>query len=251
MLAIKLMLNSHNIWKKQIIYNEPCTDISRLRLLQQQQKTNSQKDKNTMSDICKFIVTAIWNWCKSEFYNGETPPNIFFYEGGINSINPFSALVIKDENIVYGGVYKNFITTSVNSELLKTETRNLDNLLEILDKYASIYIDMNGSMAWYDEKMQEKFNIPEIQKKIKGVFVMGGVLNYSKVNTIGANPFLNRFSCATMNQLYHGENTKSFFNGIQKDKLFFVTNNEINANFNYSKPQIITYNDFENQMVLI
>lgn len=210
--------------------------------------TISQKDKDmsVMTLITKYIVDQIWKWCKSKYQSNSTnKPKIIFCLGGVNSFNPFSAEAIKDENMVYGPVCMDYYRTNVTTNFANAVKMSLegikDSVYSICDSYKSIYIDMNGSMAWYKQAFST-----ETKEKVKAVFVMGGVLNYSQVNTLGSNPFLNRLSCATMNQLYHGERTGNFFNDF-RDKLYFITNNEINNNFNYTNPSD-TYDLFTEQM---
>ncbi len=68
--------------------------------------------------------------------------------------------------------------------------------------------------------------------KIRGVFVMGGVLTDRTPVTIASIPNkLNRFSSATMNQLYHPQNTADFFAFLEQYKVntFVVTNNVVSA----------------------
>ena len=93
---------------------------------------------------------------------------------------------------------------------------------------------MNGSMAWYNGKMKVLFS-DNVKIKVRACVVMGGVEIDKGIETLSSVPkVLNRFSLATMNQLYHAGNTAKFFNDF-KEKLYFVTNNEINAKFNWSK----------------
>jgi hypothetical protein len=107
-------------------------------------------------------------------------------------------------------------------------------------------MDMNGSMAFYDET----FNTKVIQSGLlKSVFIMGGVLSNVPPDTLSIMPFLNRFSSATMNQLYAKEKTGQFFKDINtantknKINVYIISNNEINKNLTYAK------NDFKKKML--
>jgi hypothetical protein len=194
--------------------------------------------------ISYYIVNKYWELAVGK---SGTNSKLHFCIGGINEINPFSVNSIKNEYDVYGNiVYDDHFKTSKslfgkNNSGQSLVDKYLDTFIEVIQKftslnkvlatnYESIYIDMNGSMAWYEGNDMTVLN--DKADNVKGVFVMGGVLSYAQVNTLGANPFLNRLSCATMNQLYHPDNTKAFFDKFN-DKLFFITNNEINANFNF------------------
>jgi hypothetical protein len=193
---------------------------------------NIDVDMDTMSFITYRIVMEIWDWCASTFGGG---PELKFCKGGINSVNPFSVNQIKNEFEVYGPVIANSL---LETDKLKTAISdyfteiNANKIVDICKNAKNIYIDMNGSMAWYNAIIRNEFENKELKDKVQGVFVMGGVLSYSQVNTMGAGPTLNRLSCATMNQLYHAKNTGAFFK-TYNDKLYFITNNEINANFTY------------------
>jgi hypothetical protein len=68
--------------------------------------------------------------------------------------------------------------------------------------------------------------------KIKGVFVMGGVYSDEKPVTLPSIPgVLNRFSSATMNQLYHPQGSAQFFAFLDQHKhkipIFVITNNVV------------------------
>ena len=200
--------------------------------IKKKHENNIDVDMDMMSFITYRIVMEIWDWCVQIHGSG---PKLKFCKGGINSVNPFSVKQIKNEFEVYGQVIANSL-----QEPLKLKTAitnyfteiNTNTIVDICQNAKYIYIDMNGSMAWYNAIIQQEFENKELKDKVQGVFVMGGVLSYSQVNTMGAGPTLNRLSCATMNQLYHAKNTGAFFK-TYNDKLYFITNNEINANFTY------------------
>ena len=221
-------------------------------------KNNLYRDKMMLTFITKYIIDKIWSWCDDMFANvAGDKPELKFCIGGTNKFNPFSAGSVKDEIKVYGDVVYKSIMGNFQNEFAITraysETMSISKLLKlntILNNYGQLYIDMNGSAAWYESDIR---NMHGFQDRVQGVFVMGGVLDYSQVNTLGANPFLNRLSCATMNQLYDGEKTAQFFTDFA-DKLVFVTNNEINANFSFvgdaksKEKDIQMYEDFKKRM---
>jgi hypothetical protein len=64
--------------------------------------------------------------------------------------------------------------------------------------------------------------------QIKACFVMGGVLADAVPLTI-SSAMLNRFSCTTMNQLYHPSNTAALFDFLAKHAIptFVVSNNAV------------------------
>ena len=188
------------------------------------------------------ICTSIWNLCKDVIKapRGVDPPNLRICVGGTNDMNPFSALQVKNEIAVYNQAIG---LSNVSASDLLMQFKNVTTLSTTINSaaYEYIYIDMNGSMAWF--RGQDAITLMNNRSKVIQVFVMGGVLSYSQVNTIGATPFLNRLSCATMNQLYHRKRTFEFFDAF-KEKLVFISNNEINANFNFVAPQNVNDTPF-------
>ena len=194
-------------------------------------KWGSDHAMNIMAYITKYIVDSYWTYL-GEQYKGTHVPELKFCIGGINSINPFSQNLIKNEYAVYGGLVIKDIAADKKLEFKKVYKLDTDFLKSYNN--TEIYMDMNGSMAWFDNATHDAFK----GVQLKGAFVMGGVLDSSVVNTMSSVPnVLNRFSCATMNQLYHPENTARFFQYCESDKykcpVFFISNNEINANFTF------------------
>jgi hypothetical protein len=199
-----------------------------------------------MSYITYYIINQIWGWCNMEYGGGNAiKPRLLFTIGGINTTNPFSQKSIKNELSVYGDIVFQHMKLqasdvsgiyNIDHFIRHIHEFQITNLIKEsvahtrFNMYQDIYIDMNGSVAWFNSEVAACFE--KIKLNVKGVFVMGGVLSYTQVNTMGAGPYVNRFSSATMNQLYHSHNTLLFFE-MFNDKLYFVSNNEINAQFTY------------------
>ena len=196
--------------------------------------------KSAMNAIACTILTLIWE----EMSTGKN--KLYFCTGGVNDINPFNYPDIKNEVYVYAPIFdktiklRRVITPRVQDQaqecdgapelssglvvIMPTQT----NVFDLLDKRESIYIDFNGSMAFLNNEWCNK--ICKLQKKIKGAFVLGGVLAYEPPQTMCAiNGVLNRLSCATMNQCFAPTKTATFFRlmatcGIP---VFVVPNNEV------------------------
>jgi hypothetical protein len=91
-------------------------------------------------------------------------------------------------------------------------------------------MDFNGSFAFWDESWATKLSQKQVVDGIQGVFVMGGVLTDKEPVTIASIPgVLNRFSSATMNQLYHPRNSAAFFAFLDQHKIttYIVPNNAV------------------------
>jgi len=98
-----------------------------------------------------------------------------------------------------------------------------------ISEFDAIYMDFNGSMAFYDPEWEGVLESAAENGKIKAVVIMGGVYSDKEPQTMPAIPSLNRVSCATMNQLYHKEHTDHFFAMLSTHgvKVFIVANNDV------------------------
>ena len=178
--------------------------------------------KQALTDLAFEMVTKIWKEAKPRGH-------LFFYIGGINVINPFSETAIKDEVLIFSDLLSDEVAS------LPTEQGTVFNeageSVEFLpSEYKEIYMDFNGSLAFWDESWTNKMSHSLTVGKIRGVFVMGGVLTDREPVTMASIPnVLNRFSSATMNQLYHPQNAADFFAFLEQCKIntFVVTNNVV------------------------
>jgi hypothetical protein len=207
-------------------------------------KIGRDEYKKNLDKTTKYIISAIWNWCHETYgmhdkkEGSRNRPKLYYIESKTyNSVNPFHANVIKMEHFVYKDVMeKNVIGSIIDNVIVGKD-------IDILNNYDEIIMDMNGSMAWFSDFSKTDNKKEEFVKKVKHCFVMGGVMDNSVVDTMSAIPgVLNRLSSATMNQLYHKENTNEFFKMMDGSKLTFITNNEINATFSWKESD---YNDFK------
>jgi hypothetical protein len=245
--------NSHELFKIQPL-NQGAQDyfknIDSLDI-----KASSYRAK--MSFLARHMCHLVWESYDIITTPGDKkpPPNLIFVEGGINEINPFSIRTIKNEFNVYCPVLKGLDISKIINKDKPYPYRNSITEFVGQDLYhnTEVYMDMNGSMAFYDFTKPLKnlfFNA------LKKVFIMGGVLADAQVSTMSTNVFLNRFASATMNQLYAKTKTGEFFNDINeynnnnrhfyndkvvhtfnkiknKIKVYTVSNNEINKSFTY------------------
>ena len=202
-------------------------------------KKNLKIDLLIMAFIAWYIADAFWQWqSPNPDSSQKTKPQLLFSLGGINSINPFSVTSIKDEYKTYGPSIVDNEKEAVKIKVSRFEETIRDKTtMSILNDpiYDKIWIDMNGSMAWYVSPTPPPE--PSWISKIQGVFIMGGVLDDEEVNTMSSiEKTLNRFSCATMNQLYHPMRTVQFLMDVKilATQVFVISNNEINKNFSFT-----------------
>lgn len=202
-------------------------------------------------DAHRTLTNYGYSMSKYVWTEASSAGRLFFQIGGVNSINPFSSSAIKIEPVVYKAAFtedKPVIDISqigckglcIEGTVLTTDqTPTMDFTLT---NYDEIYIDFCGSMAFLTDEWVNK--LEEVSGKIKGVFIMGGVRADVPPETMSAIPkTLNRFSCATMNQLYHPENSARFLKflenhnpkpslmnehvGVPTFPVYIVTNNSV------------------------
>jgi hypothetical protein len=181
--------------------------------------TGAEDAKKKLTDLAYSMCTYTWA-------EQEAVGSLFFMVGGINSVNPFDARVMKNEP----GIYRNIFTES--KPLLHAPTYvekavfNSNHQPFDFDGYDDIYIDFNGSMAFFDSRWMEL-----LDSKLRAAFVMGGVYaDGTPPLTMSSIPnVLNRFTCSTMNQLYEPSKTALFFEYLASHNIpcFLVANNTV------------------------
>jgi len=177
--------------------------------------------KLALTNMAFTLATQVWN---------EQSPKgkLLFQIGGINSTNPFSPTAIKNEIMVYWEHYARCSTgvTLGAEEGTMYDTNGLPTELPWAT-YNNIFMDFNGSMAFWNDSWEDGR-----LKNLSAVFIMGGVYSDVAPTTMPAIAnSLNRFSCATMNQIYHPKKTAAFFDFVAKEKIqaFIVPNNAVLA----------------------
>jgi hypothetical protein len=189
----------------------------------------NKKMKHALTDIASYMANQVWREAKAK-------GKLFFCIGGVNAINPFAVGSIKNEILVYASAIPESCHrfTSINERSMYcVKGGQLD-----WPSYTDIYLDFNGSMAFWDSDWDK--DLLKWKDKIRGAFVMGGIFSDAPSMTMPAIPkSLNRFSCATMNQLYHPSKTALFFNFLSRTKIpvFIIANNTV--------ADLVTYSDAE------
>jgi len=183
-----------------------------------------------LTDMAMCMATKVWE------ESGGRRENFLFCVGGVNSINPFSPTALKNELFVYADAIESSMKFSTHrhpehSIFDFNYTKQTTSVPAILNRFGEIFMDFNGSMAFYDNSVWAPA-LQDAAKRhtLKTVVVMGGVYSNTVPLTLSSIPnTLNRFSCATMNQLYHPQRTGAFFNMLQKENinLIVVANNDV------------------------
>jgi len=191
--------------------------------------------KQILTDLSFYMVSKVWD---DIIFSGKG--DLYFCVGGVNFINPFSKKTLKNEMFVYADLVSDQAGGSIISKMkrlssceeevliLKSgESCGMD-LFTLLRKHTDIYVDFNGSMAFYNDTWIRCMD--KCSGVIRGAFVMGGVYSYATPCTMPSiKGVLNRFSCCTMNQLYHPVRTKDFFTSMNtlRVRVYIVANNAV------------------------
>lgn len=180
------------------------------------------------SEMAFQMAVNVWSEFKPDFEGVDS--RFYFCIGGVNDVNPFHSDSIKDEILVYanGFAFDSRLTHGLQQGTVYTQTGEYVEFSDALRPYDSVYMDMNGSAAFYDALWAQFLH--RYPHKIRGVVVMGGVYSYAAPTTIPAiENVLNRFSCSTMNQLYSPIKTWSFFGALDRLKIptYVVANNAV------------------------
>jgi hypothetical protein len=185
-------------------------------------------------------------WGDTVMPKGKNKGALYYCRGGVNSTSPFELRYNKNEIVVYarqinettmmnprgltiGAILKpgDAAGEAVYSNAFSFNAADCTQISAFLVRYESICMDFNGSMAFLDSTWISALDAVTSQGKMKAVFVMGGCLTTAAFVTLRL-PFLNRMSCATMNQLYHPGRTAQFFEFVAlKGVPVYVVSNSV------------------------
>ncbi len=183
--------------------------------------------KRALTDLAYTMANSVW-----EEAGSSGRGDLMFCIGGINAVNPFSEKSIKNEVLVYSSLIPQLSKKLEPIQGHIYNSQGEQRLLESVDwtDYSEVYMDFNGSMAFWSEHVRSIFSSEQIVKRIKGVFIMGGVYSETLPVTMPSiEGVLNRFSSATMNQLYHPQKTANFFAFVKQFQIptWTISNNVV------------------------
>ncbi len=116
-----------------------------------------------MTDIAFAITQKVWTELPLD---SGGRGDCFFCIGGLNAINPFSATAVKNEIIVYAD------SVPLDAQHILPEEGAFFDIKgsKILDfdfsQYGEIYMDFNGSMAFFGEEWMERLRDAAVKKKV-------------------------------------------------------------------------------------
>jgi hypothetical protein len=198
-------------------------------------ETHTYDMKKAMTDVAFEMATAVWR------ENSTGNNYLYFHVGGVNSFNPFSSKIVKNEVFVYlGAINGNRNINSNEDVFLDTDGREIqydpyqkdDKTVEFIDpmKYFSVYIDFNGSAAFFNDKWKHRLEKLIELRKLRSLYIMGGVESICTAKTMPRiKGILNRLSCATMNQLYSPDKTYNFLKFLKEKEIdiYCISNNSM------------------------
>jgi hypothetical protein len=103
--------------------------------------------KSAMTDIAFEMTKRVWQDLPTECRG-----NCFFCIGGVNAINPFSATAVKNEIVVYVGEAipdDAKLIAPMEGAFYDMSGKSIGQL--DLEGYDEIYMDFNGSMAFFND----------------------------------------------------------------------------------------------------
>mmetsp|Transcript_89171 Transcript_89171/g.238053 ORF Transcript_89171/g.238053 Transcript_89171/m.238053 type:complete len:1095 (+) Transcript_89171:694-3978(+) len=179
--------------------------------------------RSAMTDLAFTMAKGVWE-------EASSGGRLFFCIGGTNKINPFSAAAIKNEILVYSECFDKPESSlpCVQGTFFDASGQEVPQVY--WDDYSEMYFDFNGSAAFWDETWLNALSHPSVVGKIRGAFVMGGVYSDAAPITMPSIPgTLNRFSSATMNQLYHPQRSAEYlaFFAQKGVPIYLVSNNVV------------------------
>ncbi len=123
----------------------------------------NDKMKSAMTDLAFCMARDVWVDLPAEGRG-----SCFFCIGGVNAINPFSSTAVKNEIVVYIGTMQGRIQTEpIPAE--EGAVYSMDGVRQPqldLTAYDEIYIDFNGSMAFFGEEWQRRLCDPATARKV-------------------------------------------------------------------------------------
>ena len=123
--------------------------------------TANHKMRSAMTDIAFEMTKRVW-----QDLPADSRGNCFFCIGGVNAINPFSATAVKNEIVVYveeisKDAKKIDATEGSFYDMSGSRLSQFD-----LEKYDEIYMDFNGSMAFFNDTWLSQLSSPAVASKV-------------------------------------------------------------------------------------
>ena len=123
----------------------------------------NEQMKAALTDICFSLVHKVWDQLPAAANKGSCT----FCIGGINAITPFSSTHAKNEILIYADHVPEDTPKISPTEGFCYNAEGQEIPFPDLSRYTDIYMDFNGSMAFFgDEWKQRLFNMDVIQKVI-------------------------------------------------------------------------------------
>lgn len=243
--------------QKQTSYGTATTDYNSLNRAAKDNISNKQWLKqeilNTFYELMYRMISKIWSetlpyntnkifivgyhgQTLNTYYAKLTAATLFNAEMyHLNAVNPFALYLLGDDVDTYANIFSGENAEYRNEDLYYKKTV-FEGLPEDVS-YNNVYLDFNGSMSFYsvhkdwivENFMDKSANGKITSGKIKGVYMMGGVEAQEPPKTLSMFSIV-RYSCATMNQVFHPKNTIAFLKDMSNAgvPIHVATNNYVN-----------------------
>jgi hypothetical protein len=119
--------------------------------------------KRAMTDVAFEMTKRVW-----QDLDADVRGNCFFCIGGVNAVNPFSATAVKNEIVVYADA-----VSEDAQRIDPTEGAFYDMSGKALEQfdlegYDEIYMDFNGSMAFFNAEWEARVaNLASLRKVLR------------------------------------------------------------------------------------
>ena len=131
-----------------------------------------------MTDIAFEMTKRVW-----QDLPAECRGNCYFCIGGVNAINPFSATAVKNEIVVYVDAIPKDAKQLEPKEGAFYDMGGKSMASFELASYDEIYMDFNGSMAFFNEEWQKRLRDTAIVPKVHYLLLLVTRIFNSKVIT--------------------------------------------------------------------
>jgi hypothetical protein len=125
----------------------------------------NDKMKSAMTDVAFEMTKRVWQDLPT-----ERRGKCFFCIGGVNAINPFSATAVKNEIVVYVGAISEDTKRIDPKEgtFYDMSGKSIGSSIEQfnLAGYDEIYMDFNGSMAFFNDDWRTQLGAAGIAQKV-------------------------------------------------------------------------------------
>ena len=142
---------------------DPANELKYNAFLDRYKALPSKNDvmKAAMTDIAFEMTQRVW-----QDLPVERRGSCFFCIGGVNAVNPFSPKAVKNEIVVYASAISDDAKRIPPEEGAFYDMSGQAVAPLDLSQYGEIYMDFNGSMAFFSEDWRQRLSDPSVVGKV-------------------------------------------------------------------------------------